>query len=142
MKIETGRPPNFDAIAARFPHAAGNGVIFAYGDTIYSPGGKDIPFPLLAHEEAHGIRQRLLGVEAWWEKYLADDVFRYAEELIGHHAELLAQVGKLTDRNAREKLLWRTAERVRAPLYDYNPRPVLSTVMSTLRRIADTAVDQ
>lgn len=90
MKVLKGYPPNIQAIAAKFPGARGAGVIFAYGDRIYVPSGQKLPVWLVAHEEAHGARQREIGVELWWDNYLASRDFALAEEIIGHRAEYLA----------------------------------------------------
>lgn len=120
MKIEVAYPPNFDAVREAFPLAAQPGVLFAYGDTIYNPSGVGIPTPLREHEEEHGRRQRACGVEEWWERYLADRVFRYEEELLAHAAELASLSARAgADRNLLARLETQTAHRLLAPLYDY-----------------------
>jgi len=134
LKIEIAKPPLFDRIAVVFPQASSPGVIFAWGDTIYNPSGVDIPRFLHAHEEVHGSRQRLNGVEKWWEAYLSDPEFRYVEELKAHVAEYRAQVPLVHDRNQRAKLLQATALRLTAPLYAYGSKaPSLSVALSHLR---------
>lgn len=141
MKIEVAYPPNFDAVCETFPLAAQPGVIFAYGDTIYNPSGAGIPTPIREHEEEHGKRQRACGVEEWWERYLADRVFRYEEELLGHAAELaslLARTGG--DRNQIARLETRTAHRLLAPLYDYDR--LAPTFLEALRGLRDAVEAQ
>jgi hypothetical protein len=135
MTVRVERPPNFDQILAAFPGADASGVIFAYGDDIFSPGGADISPALLAHEAVHGRRQQGPGEmspEIWWALYIQDPKFRYREELYAHVAEYKAQAGPL-DRNARARLLQVTAKRLIAPLYHYVPPHSLATAMRDLR---------
>lgn len=134
--IIVGRPPNFDRILAAFPDADKPGVIFAHGD-IYNPSGNVIPPALIAHEEVHLNRQRNGGPTKWWESYLADSEFRYNEELLAHVAEFKMQ--RVTkDRNFGAGLLMRTAMRLTAPLYNYQPPRTLQQAMKDLRSQIDT----
>lgn len=137
MKIEIALPPNFDKILAAFPGAANRGVIFAYGDTIYSPSGVTIPPALIAHEEVHGQRQRLMyaqdAVSRWWEQYISDPEFRYDEELHAHAAELNVLKHIVKDRNERAKLAMHTAQRLLAPLYNYGVPKSLNQAICDLR---------
>jgi len=119
--IKTERPPNFDQIAAAFPGAAGHGILFAYGEDIYNPSAVYIPQHLLAHEHRHCARQFAHRAEDWWEKYLTDPEFRYGEELLAHVDEYRALCATTRDRNQRAKLSMRTAARLVAPLYNYQP---------------------
>lgn len=126
------RPPNFEKILRAFPGASGPGVIFAYGDKIYSPSGGVILRALLDHEAVHGRRQ--MGCpESWWEAYIGDHKFRYDEELYAHAAEFRAQAHGL-DRNRKAKLLQSTAQRLIAPLYNYQPPRTLSVALRDLRQ--------
>lgn len=120
MKIVNRRPPNYEQIRKVFPLSAGEGTIFAYGDTIYFPAGGELPPELLAHEEAHGVRQREIGVEEWWKRYLEDDGFRYEEELIAHKAELAELCRLFPTRQQRRYFLRHVAKRLTAALYAYN----------------------
>jgi hypothetical protein len=126
MAIIVARPPNFEQILAAFPDAAKLGVIFAYGPDVYSPSGLSIAPALLAHESVHCERQRS-DPQYWWNSYIADAKFRYAEELLAHVAEFQAQ--RFSDRNQYAKLLMFTAARLVAPLYHYiPPRSLLQAV--------------
>jgi hypothetical protein len=137
MSIIVARPPNFDLIVKAFPNATNSGVIFAHGDDIYNPSGVEIPAALLAHEAVHGRRQ--LGCpDSWWEAYIHDPEFRYVEELYAHVAEFKAQASRSMDRNLRAKLLQSTAQRLVAPLYNYQPPRTLSQAMRDLRWELDT----
>jgi hypothetical protein len=131
--IIVDRPPNFEQVRAAFPMAEGFGVIFAYDGIIYNPSGNYIPLALLAHEETHLIRQKDVGADYWWREYIAQSRFRYEEELLAHAAEFL--VLKTTkDRNAGAALLMRTAMRLVAPLYNYQPPRTLQEALKDLRR--------
>lgn len=127
------RPPNFELIKAAFPGAEKPGVIFAYAGNIYHPTGGVIPPALIAHEEVHLKRQIMHGADIWWDHYLRDSEFRYHEELLAHVAEFNMQ--KVTkDRNFGAALLMRTAMRLVAPLYNYQPPRTLQEAMKDIRR--------
>jgi hypothetical protein len=127
------RPPNFDQILAAFPKADQPGVIFAYGDAIYSPSGFEILPALVAHEGVHLARQKdHARPEDWWEWYIKSDDFRYTEELLAHAAEY--KVLAVGDRNFCAGLLVRTAARLTATLYNYQPPRTLQQAMRDLRR--------
>ena len=117
MKIVQERPPNFDAILKVFPNAANPGVIFAYGDIIYSPDRADLPPALISHEAVHGARQLEFGVELWWDAYLVDLGFRYQEELLAHRAEYEHLCLLSPSRNDRRFALKQVAKRLASPLY-------------------------
>ena len=87
MRIIRAFPPNYPVLRRVFGLAGKTDVIYSFGDTIYSPGGTKLHPALIAHEEAHGARQREMGVELWWRRYIDDPQFRLAEEVIGHQAE-------------------------------------------------------
>jgi hypothetical protein len=127
------RPPNFEQILASFPKADGPGILFAHGTNIYNPSGLVVPPALIAHEEVHLYRQRDAGPTRWWGQYLTDTDFRYNEELLAHVAEFKTlKIGN--DRNAGAALLMRTAMRLIAPLYNYQPPRTLPQAMRDLRR--------
>ena len=118
-EIIKGRPPNFEAIAAVFPLARRMSVAFAYGDVIYVPTGDDLPPKLYAHETVHCVRQKEIGVEEWWRRYLEDPTFRYYEELLGHRAEYKWLELHARNRQERRGALEHTAKRLTAKLYEY-----------------------
>lgn len=135
MSIVLSRPPNFAAIVKAFPEASRHGVIFAWGEDICNPSNVRIPPELLAHERMHGARQGT-AIEAWWAAYIADPLFRYNEELLAHVAEYRVLVDGLRNRNTRAKLLQRTAARLIAPLYGYEPPVPLGEAMVAIRKLA------
>lgn len=119
MIIIPGWPPNIDLLDATFKvraRAPGD-VIFAYGDKIYVPGGGGIAPHLVAHEGAHGVRQRGMGVDRWWDRYVVDIEFRLAEEIIGHRAEYRALCNESKDRELCSRHLMYVARKLAAPLY-------------------------
>jgi hypothetical protein len=127
------RPPNFEQIKAAFPKAEDPGVLFAYDGHIYNPSGAAIPPALIAHEEVHLREQRHVGANYWWEKYLTDSEFRYNEELLAHAAEFKTQRSG-NDRNFGAALLMRTALRLVAPLYNYQPPRTVQQALKDLQR--------
>ncbi len=134
--IKIARPPNFERIHAAFPDADKRGVLFAYGEDVYNPSNVHIPAWLLAHEHRHCARQWQADPEAWWEKYITDHEFRYREELIAHAEEYVAQAKVMKDRNARARLEMRTAARLVAPLYNYQPARSLAQAIRDLHSLA------
>ncbi len=115
--VNKAYPPNYQEIVKVLPGARGYGVIFSYGDKIYVPTGRPLEHHLKVHEAVHGIRQKELGVEFWWRRYLNDKVFRYHEELVAHRAEYLSRINEAEGRNQRRVILKQVAMRLAAPLY-------------------------
>lgn len=130
--IRIERPPNYEAILKAFPTADKHGVLFAYGDDIFNPSNVSIPTWLAAHEYKHCARQFLTSAVVWWEGYLTDQEFRYREELLAHVAELREALGTTRDRNARYKLFDRTARRLIAHLYNYQPVRTLRQALNDI----------
>ena len=115
MNIVSGRPPNFEKIAAVFPAARRPGVIFTYGDTVYVSGDAALPVQLQVHEGVHVEQQKLMGRDVWWDRYLINDRFRFQEELTAHRAEYrtLCKISK----SLGKKHLYFIADRLSSPLY-------------------------
>jgi hypothetical protein len=122
MEVKVGYPPNYAAIEKRFC-LDGYQPIFAYGNTIYNPHGVEIGSEIINHEKTHGYRQGA-DPEKWWDRYMDEDNFRLAEELLSHAVELFTRVSEMpkNNRNARRILLTNTTERLISPMYDYRPR--------------------
>lgn len=117
MEVVRDYPPNYEAIAARFPVIRGKPILFAWGDRIYNPRGGIVSSALQAHEAVHGRRQGA-DIEGWWERYLEDDRFRFEEELAAHRAEYeyLIQEGA-GNRQARRSAMRIVARRLASPMY-------------------------
>lgn len=117
MRVVDAYPPNIETIRAHFPLATRRGVIFTYGRVIYAPHGVRVTPALKAHEAAHSQRQEEVGgPDAWWDRYIADISFRYAEELLGHQAEYRWFRNNRPGFHAREALTL-AAQRLASPLY-------------------------
>lgn len=112
------RPPNFDKIKAVFPLVEElPGVIYAYGDKIFVPSGKEIPPEILAHERIHCERQIKMGVETWWDQYLVDLKFRFDEELLAHKVEYSFLRGLYPGAHRKKSILEHVATKLSHPLY-------------------------
>lgn len=119
-KIVVARPPNFEAILAVFPHAADEGVMFAWDGTIFSPDGDYVPPQLIAHEEVHFEQQRVIGgPEAWWDSYLKNPSFRFRQEREAHIVEYQSFVHHTRNRRMLRAYLDQVAQRLSGPLYGH-----------------------
>lgn len=79
------KPPNYTKIVKAIPGVAeGKHIVFTYGDTIYVPGGGEISTDLMRHEETHWRQQNALGIDEWWDRYLAEPEFRFTMELAAY----------------------------------------------------------
>lgn len=92
LKIIPEFPPNYNQIAAAFNIEDHKNVIFTYGDALYVPAGDHVRIdkPLMKHEERHSAQQREIGVDAWWERFLADPGFRLSQELEAYREQYKA----------------------------------------------------
>lgn len=118
LEVVDARPPNFDAIVKVLPKASEPGVMFAYGDKVYFPGGKGpLTRELNDHEAVHLERQSHDGVEAWWERYLTDTSFRFNEELLAHRAEYRTYCNRHLNPVKRAQFLRTIAKRLASDLY-------------------------
>lgn len=87
MKIVEAWPPNIEKIRAALDISKVQPV-FTYGDTMYNPYRHKVDRALEAHEETHVRQQAAIGVEAWWERYLAEPEFRASQEIAAYRAHL------------------------------------------------------
>lgn len=62
------------------------GLVFAYYPYIHVYTGRLSP-DLEVHECTHLERQKEIGVEIWWDRYLNDEKFRFHEELLAYKAQ-------------------------------------------------------
>ena len=117
IKFET--PPSYSDIMAIFK-LDNFKPIFAFFPFIYNPHGVGIGPELIAHESVHGERQ---GDDpaSWWDKYLHDENFRLAEEILAHVAEYTYLAERAKGRQQRRVIFRMIAARLRSPLYGYNP---------------------
>lgn len=118
MRIVKANPPNFEQIAAVFPHVkTAEGVLYCYGDAIYNPSGAYVPPQLIAHEQVHSAQQGA-AVEMWWEEYLTLPTRRFEYELTAHQAEYAAFKKLVKNREERRTYLHAIAKRLSGPLYN------------------------
>lgn len=117
MREINAYPPNIAEICKVFPGVQRPGVIFSYAPDVYVPGGHTLPPSLVAHESVHVERQLVMGVEAWWDKYLVDTRFRYDEELLAHRAEYHSLKENAPTRQMRRAALKIVAKRLASGLY-------------------------
>lgn len=114
-----GHPPNYVEIANRFP-ISGLNVVFSYGDKVYASAGLPVPYEIMVHENVHGQRQDLYGVEKWWDEYLRDDTFRMMEEIDGHAAELMALQDMAINRRERRGYEAMVSKKLASPMYGFH----------------------
>lgn len=118
MVIAKAPPPNAEAIEKVFPGVTSGErpIFFCYGRVIYNPSGADIPLQIIAHEAVHSLQQKDWGIDRWWEQYLINANFRYAEELEAHKWEYQF-FRMLNNRHFSRQYLTGIAERLAGPLY-------------------------
>jgi hypothetical protein len=118
MRVLRAFPPNFTHIAKVFPFIRGKqGILYAYGDTLYNPSGVPVTPWIAAHEAIHMARQKAQGVTDWWGSYLTNPTFRLDEEVLAHRAEWATfKLTKYSD-NQKARYLTQMAERLSSPLY-------------------------
>ena len=108
-------PPNIEAIRAVLPVTDRN--IFAYDHVIFNPSGGKLPPELHAHELVHFGQQDEIGVEVWWDRFLAEPQFRLEQEIPAHKAEYHAYRLYHKDRNDHARMLRALGKRLSAPMY-------------------------
>ena len=128
MKIVHEEPPNHAAIIARFGKLK-NGVIFTYGDTIYSPTAQEISRNLEVHETVH-MHQQGDNPEGWWERYLLDDKFRLSQEVEAYHEQYKFVRTEIKDPNLRTRFLMKISTDLSSSMYGniVTHRQVLSMI--------------
>lgn len=116
MKIVKDWPPNITDIREKFD--VHKEVLFAYGDTIFSPSGKKIPDFLIAHEEVHQRQQKAYGgPEEWWRRYLRDTRFMLSQEVEAYHEQYKFYCAREKDPSLRGKMLLQCAAALSSPVY-------------------------
>lgn len=104
MKIVNDFPPNIDKIDSVLHVKDRKNVLYAYGDTIFNPGGGSLSDDLIAHEGVHRRQQEEFGSpDGWWDRYLADVDFRLSQEVEAYKTQL-AYAGENYNRERRRQL--------------------------------------
>lgn len=94
-------------------------TFFTYGDTIYNPGGMNLPDHIIEHEEVHCDQQAAYagGVDGWWSRYLLDPLFRVQQEAEAYGMQYRYMCAHQKDRNARTRILLDLAGFLSGPMY-------------------------
>lgn len=127
VKIVHAYPPNYAQLKEHFKLPPSHNIVFAWGETMFSPNLKNvITDAIKAHEAAHGARQLSFAatgdaeqsVRAWWNRYIEEIAFRLDEEVIGHRAEFkhIQNSGGASRRDKEKALEW-IASKLSSPLY-------------------------
>ena len=104
MKIVHDIPPNYEEIK-RSHLKPDEGAIFAYGDTLYVPHGRDVPPDIMYHEEVHAKQQKVyISPQIWWTKYIYDRDFRLHQEVEAYKEQYLFVKRNTNVKIARECL--------------------------------------
>ena len=146
MKILAEKPPEWimQGCLSQF-RVNVEGTFWTYGDTIYSPGGVDLPPDIVAHEEQHCVQQAEYdgGKDAWWREYLVNPRFRLEQEAEAYGAQYRFFCSKVGDRNKRALFLHRLAATLAGPLYQVavsqQQAKALILVLSGERKLSDVA---
>ena len=80
------KPPIYERCVQKFGVDWDKGVIFTYGDTVYSKN--ELDEDLKAHEATHVRQQTEMGKDVWWDKYFADPKFRLSQEVEAYRNQL------------------------------------------------------
>lgn len=117
--VSTDYPPNYAEIEKTFD-LRNLTPIFAFSPLVYNPHNTKIPGELVAHEAVH-INRQGSDPAGWWKRYLADENFRLAEEILAHVAEYRRLCDDAKTRAQRRQVMHYVAARLRAPIYGYKP---------------------
>lgn len=117
-EIVVSQPPNYEKLLVEFPFIADQPyMLYSWGDKLYNPSGKEIPPEKIVHEMVHGAQQKEVGVEWWWDTYIADKAFRMQEEIPAYQADYKSFCRHHKDRNHRNDYLQFIAVQLSGPLY-------------------------
>jgi hypothetical protein len=122
LEVVRGRPPIYEEIVAKFPHAANEGVMFAWEGKVYAPGSTKVTIELDAHEAVH-IAHQENDCARWWKLYLADTDFRFHAETLAHRVEYRRYCSRHLNPVKRAQALNAIARKLGSPLYGWD-RPV------------------
>ena len=101
MQIVKKLPPNYWEIKHALELKGDE--IFAYGDTIFNPSGKEIAPDIELHEQIH-CEQQGTNPEMWWTQFLIDREFRLDQELETYAKQCLGVKKAVGDRAFKDCL--------------------------------------
>lgn len=115
MKVSSEIPDIYYICKSKFGVNWDDGIIFTYGDTVYSK------YPLdefkVVHEGVHVVQQTSMGKEEWWDRYLKDVEFRLSQELEAYTAEVKYIKENVKDRNEKSRLIHRICKDISSAIY-------------------------
>lgn len=120
MKISNEKPPIWDEANAFFKLEELNlGTVFTFADTLYNPSDVPLSQDLIEHEMTHMHQQEQDPTVAklWWQRYIADSVFRLDQEVEAYGRQYHHLRKNYKDRNKLAKMLWNMATALSGPMY-------------------------
>lgn len=116
VKHSRTKPSIWDELERRY-HVKWERTALAYGDTIYA--ADVLPADVEAHERVHLHQQGYTteGARVWWERYLNEPEFMYAQELEAYRAQYQFLRKTVKDRNELTRRLRRLAELLSGDMY-------------------------
>lgn len=120
FKISHDKPPIYAKCHEAFGVNWDDGIVITYGDTVYCKF--ELSTDLIVHERVHVIQQKEIGVEAWWDRYLADVKFRLQQEVEAYREQIKFIKKVVKDRNLAFKIchkIWQDMERMYGGMCDY-----------------------
>lgn len=120
VKTSQQKPPQWilDAVKEKWGVVWESNVIFTYNGVISTSSG-EMTEDLIAHENTHIEQQaRLEGWgDEWWKRYLADDQFRFEQELEAYQNQYKWLVRNIKDRNEVFRFLTHYAKSLSGAMY-------------------------
>lgn len=119
MQIIKAKPPIFEDCIKAFGIGEKDKIVFSYGDILYNPNNANITPDLIRHEETHAEQQHHDPIVAkiWWQRYIADTVFRIEEEIQAYGEQYKFVCASVKDRNKRAQWLHEMASQLSGPIY-------------------------
>lgn len=99
MILSTAIPPIYEECRQKFGVKWSDGIVIAYGDTIYCRN--TLSPDVIAHEEVHLRQQAKIGKDVWWRRYLDDADFRLSQEKEAYIAQSKWYKKNVKDRELR-----------------------------------------
>lgn len=127
MKISHEKPFIFNILTQTFGVKWEAGVAIAYGDTIHCFNG--IGPDVVAHESVHLRRQKELGPEEWWIRYIEDKHFRMIEEIEAYRVQIRWLKDNVKEKPLLMKCIKKIQEDFGSPMYGFKLDPI------TIRRM-------
>ena len=118
-KIKHKLPPIWEKIQEAGMNPNPENVVFAYGDTIYVPSGRELVDHVIAHEGVHCERKTEYEgcLDAWWNRYVDDAYFRIQEETEAYVVQYRFICKQTQDREQRNKFLIAFSSDLSGPMY-------------------------